>query len=182
MTRRILGAVLASALLTAPAAAQSDSLPHAGYPVATDTSHWVTSRYDAKYDKTVLELKRLMLDSTLSLTALVALDGAPVRKEAPGVTLALWSTAPRGALAADPRLALELDGRRIELRKLWIPPTIRTPYTEGGLGGTDLNRWLALASAHEAAIIVGDRRFVLPADYMEGVREFTARMKPAVAR
>lgn len=183
MTRRIFGALLATALIASPAAAQSDSLPHAGYPAATDTSGWVTSRYDAKYDKTVLELKRLTLDSTLSLTALVALDGAPVRKEAPGVTLSVWSTAPRGTLAADPSLALELDGRRVALRKLWVPPDpIRAPYTEGGLGGMDLNHWLALASAREAAIIVGARRFVLPADYMAGVREFTARMKPVAAR
>ena len=181
MTRRIFGALLATVLLASPAAAQSDTLAHGGYPPATDSSAWVTSRYDAQYDKTVLELKRLTLDSTLSLTALVALDGAPVRTEAPGVTLSLWSTAPRGTLAADPSVALELDGRRLALRKLWIPPTIRAPYTEGGLGGMDLNHWLALASAHEAAIIVGGRRFVLPADYMAGVRQFTARMKP-VAR
>ena len=54
----------------------------------------VEVRYDSQYDKTVLQLIPVALDSTLSMTALVALDGKAVTTPATGVVLTLWSIAP----------------------------------------------------------------------------------------
>ena len=50
------------------------------------------------------------------------------------------------------------------------------------MGGMDLNPWLALASAHSAAIEIGAKRYPLRECFRKGLREFTARMRPAVAR
>ena len=63
-----------------------------------------------------------------------------------------------------------------------IPTSTRKPYTEAGMGGMDLNPWLALASAHSAAIEIGAKRYPLRECFRKGLREFTARMRPAVAR
>jgi hypothetical protein len=44
----------------------------------------------------------------------------------------------------------------------------------------NLNVWLALAGARSAALEVGTIRYPLPAQFLDGLREFAARMRPMI--
>lgn len=159
--------------------AQAPSAEQHRYPPAPlEPSKLVHTRYDAQYDKSILQIDPIALDTTLAVSALVALDGRPVRKDAPGVVLTFWSTAPNRPLAAARRVTLTLDGTATELGDAWLTPQPRQGYTEVGMRSMPLDLWLNLASAREARIRIGTREFLLSAETQRAIQDFASRMSP----
>ncbi|HEV7705631.1 MAG TPA: hypothetical protein VGO46_15140 [Gemmatimonadaceae bacterium] len=151
------------------------------YPERVPPTHGlpVHADYDSKYDKTVLKLDPVPLDSTLSLSALVALDGRPVRKEAPGVVLTFWSVAPQKRFASNRAISVRVDDdSAMTIKDVWLTPTPKEGFSEVGMTGMSLPQWLELARAKHASVTVLNHRYELSRQLLDAIRDFASRMAP----
>jgi len=151
------------------------------YPPKTTATHGlrVHTDYDPQYDKTVLQLDPVHLDSTLQLSALVALDGREVTKEADGVVLTFWSTAPQKRFQENRAVVLQLDDAPpTALGPAWLEPNPRPGFSEIMLKSLSLEQWLGLAAAKRATVTVGDQHHVLAPRLLAAIRDFASRMAP----
>ncbi|MFI5231608.1 MAG: hypothetical protein ACHQSE_03745 [Gemmatimonadales bacterium] len=166
--------------LAMPLYGQSAAHPGRHYPAQPATpASGVHSDYDPKFDKTVLQLDPAPLDATLRISALVALDGRKVTKEAPGVVLTFWSTAPRKLFQDKRNVSLVIDhAAPISLGAAFLQPNPRPGYTEILMSSTSLDQWLVLAKARTATLSVGDFSYDLTPELLAAIHDFASRMAP----
>lgn len=177
---RPVSAVLALFTISSSLLGQSSSRVARHYPPAGARIAGVHAEYDALRGKTVLQLDPMPLDASLRLSALVALDGQIVRKEAPGVVLTLWSTAELTRFHERRAVTLALDGARpVSLGSAELVSKPRPGFTEILLTSVSLDQWLALASAHKAKFTVGDFSYELKPQLLAAIRDFASRMAPS---
>lgn len=177
---RCLSLLILLALLGSPLSAQAPDTTLRAYPAQSGmASRLVGAQYDSQYDKTVLRLGPVALDSTLSMSALVALDGRVVTKAADGVVLTFWSTAADRPLATNRAVVLSLGATDFDLGAAWLTPQPRPGYIEVCMKSLSLGLWLAFASSEMASVRVGGRTFPVTAEIREAVRDFASRMAPA---
>jgi hypothetical protein len=151
------------------------------YPARTPATHGLSvhAEYDPQYNKTVLQLDPAPLDSTLRVSALVALDGREVTKEADGVVLTFWSTSPQKRFQENRAVILQLDDASpINLGPAYLLPNPRPGITEIMMKSLSLEQWLAIATAQRAALSIGDQHYVLTAPLIAAIRDFASRMAP----
>jgi hypothetical protein len=177
---RLTPTILIALLLSAPLRGQDSTNTVRHYPprpaVAAAGVH---SDYDPKYDKTVLQLDPAPLDATLRLSALVALDGRDVRKEAAGVVLTFWSTAPQKRFQDKRNVSLAIDGAApIALGAAFLQPDPRPGFSEILMSSTSLDQWLMLAKARTARLTVGNFSNDLTPQLLAAIRDFASRMAP----
>jgi hypothetical protein len=176
---RVSTIALIAILCAARLGAQAPSPPPRRYPPApVEPSRAVHAQYDPESDKTVLRLDPIVLDSTLMVSALVALDGRIVRKEADGVVLTFWSTAPGRPLARGRNVSLTHDGTATDLGEAWLTPQPRAGFTEVAMTSVSLDTWLAFASASEVRLRIGARDFAISEEARHALCEFASRMSP----
>lgn len=173
----VLLGVLASA---APLSGQDSTHAIRHYPARPVVpARGVHADYDAKFDKTVLQLDPDPLDATLRVSALVALDGREVRKEAPGVVLTFWSTGSPKQFQNKRDVSLAIDGGRpIPLGAAFRQPNPRPGFSEILMSSTSLDQWLMLAAARRATLTIGDFSYDLKPDLLAAIRDFASRMAP----
>jgi len=172
-----------AALVASRAAIAQTSAARIAYPDRQPPSAAVRFECDAKFDKTVLRLGPLPLDSTLALSALVALDGCDsVHKAAPGVVLTLWSTSPVQRFQTDRTLRIRRDGAVPDsLRPAQLVSQPRPGFTEVMMGSMSLDLWLAIAQSRKVEITVGTQSYVLSPEVVAAIRDFASRMAPGRA-
>jgi hypothetical protein len=151
------------------------------YPVKTPATHGLSvhADYDPQYNKTVLRLDPVPLDSTFRVSALVALEGRDVVKEADGVVLTFWSTWPLKRFQQNRAVTVQLDDASpTDLGTAYLFPNPRPGFSEILMKSVSLEQWLAIASAQRATLTVGDQRYVFSPRLLAAVRDFASRMAP----
>jgi hypothetical protein len=177
---RLYSSILVAGLaLARPLVAQDSAQPVRHYPQRPSApAAGVHAEYDSQYDKTVLQLDPTPLDSTLRLSALVALDGRDVRKEADGVVLTFWSTSLERRFQEHRGVTIALDGGGpTSLGAAWVQPNPRDGFSEVLMKSLSVDQWLALASARTATITLGDKSYSLQ-PLLAAIRDFASRMAP----
>ena len=171
--------LLSLTVVSSPLLSQAPDTSLRAYPARGAASGRVETEHDPQQNKTILQLAPVALGSTLSMTALVALDAGTSRAPPNGVVLTLWSTAADRPLARDRTIALTLGSASFDLGTAWLTPQSKAGYTEVAMKAVPLGLWLALAKVDTAALRVGDRSFPLSAETLSAIREFASRMAPA---
>lgn len=139
----------------------------------------ITATYDPQYNKTVLRAEPFVLDSTMSLSVLTALDGRTVTKPAPSVVLTFWSTGPVGSYAPNHRVRVILNrSDTLDLGDAWLSPQHSPEYNEVLLKSSFLGRFLAIANASSVTFLVGPSVFPLSHVQLVGFQDFASRMAP----
>lgn len=177
---RSLSALTFVLTLAASAAAQDSSRAVRVYPAHPPTpSRGVHADYDPQYDKLVLQLDPTPLDQTFGVSALVALDGRDVRKDADGVVLTFWSVTPQKRFQQNRTVTLSInDGAPADLGAAYLQPNPRQGFTEILMKSVSLDRWLALADARSAKLTVGELSYTVRPEILAAIRDFASRMKP----
>ena len=168
------------AVLAAPLCAQDSSRAPRHYPTppAAPASE-VHSEYDPQYDKTVLQLDLVPLDRSVGISALVALDGREVRKEADGVVVTIWSVASEKRYQQDRHISLSIDGAAsVDLGQAYLQPNPRRGFTEVLMKSFSLDQWLQLAAARSAKLGIGETTYELSPQLLTAIRTFASRMEP----
>lgn len=177
---RFICAIALLAALSTSGAAQDSTPASRHYPTRPSApSRGVHADYDPQYDKLVLQLDVAPLDESLGISALVALDGRNIRKEADGVVLTFWSVAPQKRFQQARAVTLSInDAPPIDLGAAYLQPNPCPGFTEILLKGVSLDQWLALAEAPAAKLTVGDLSYALSPELLAAIRDFASRMKP----
>ena len=172
--------ILITLMLATPLQGQDSTHAVRHYPPAPVLpAAGVHSEYDPKFDKTVLQLDPEPLDATLRLSTLVALDGREVRKDAPGVVLTFWSTAPEKRFQDKRNVTLIIDGAApIALGAAFLQPNPRPGFSEILMSSTSLDQWLTLAKARSARLTIGNFSYNLTPELLAAIRDFASRMTP----
>lgn len=152
------------------------------YPPPRAYTHplMITTDYDPQYNKTVLRTEPFVLDSTISLSVLTALEGRTVIKPATSVVMTFWSTGPAGRYAPNHRVRVILNrSDTLDLGNAWLAPDHRPEYTEVLLKSSFLGQFLAIANASAVTFLVGPTTLPLSHAQVEGLRDFASRMAPS---
>jgi hypothetical protein len=155
------------------------------YPVKQPATHGLSvhADYDPQYNMTVLQLDPVSLDSTFRVSALVALEGHDVAKEADGVVLTFWSTSSEKHFQQNRAVTLQLDDASpTDLGNAYLVPNPRPGFSEIMMKSVSLEQWLAIAAAKRATLTIGDQRYVFSPRLLAAVRDFASRMTPANPR
>jgi hypothetical protein len=140
----------------------------------------ITASYDPQYNKTVLKTEPFVLDSSISLSVLTALEGRTVTKSASSIVLTFWSTGPAGRYAPNHKIRVILNrSDTLDLGNAWLAPEHRPEYTEVLLKGSFLGQFLAIANASAVTFVVGPSALPLTHAQVEGLRDFASRMAPS---
>lgn len=152
------------------------------YPPSRAYQHplTITADYDPQYNKTVLKTEPFVLDSTISLSVLTALDGRTVTKPATSVVMTFWSTGPAGRYAPNHKVRVILNrSDTLDLGNAWLAPDHRPEFTEVLLKSSFLGQFLAIANASAVTFLVGPTTLPLSHAQVEGLRDFASRMAPS---
>jgi hypothetical protein len=172
--------LLVSCLVPPSAPAQS-GIDSTTYPPRLAYRHALSiiAPYDGAQDKTVLQIEPFPLDSSVSLSALTALDGRRPVKPPSSVVLTFWSTGPVGRYAADRSVRAILNGTdSLDLGNAWLTPQPKPGYAEVLLKGLSPGKLLAMANASTVLIRLGPSTFMLTDPQLQGLRDFASRMAP----
>jgi hypothetical protein len=171
--------VLLTLVFSAPLLAQDSANARQYPPKPATRGVGVHVQYDPQYDKSVLQLDPTPLDATLRLSALAALDGRPVRKEADGVVLTFWSTAPAKRFQDKRTVSLSLDGAAaVSLGSASLVANPRPGYTEILMKSVSLDQWLAISKAGSVRLWVADVAYDFSPQLIASIRDFASQMAP----
>jgi len=171
-----------SALLVAPSALPGQArVDSTTYPARRAYHHSLSIlvSYDPSQDKTVLQIEPFPLDSSVSLSALTALDGRGFGKPPTSVVLTFWSKGPVGRYASDRSVVVILNGTdSLSLGNAWLAPQPKPGYSEVLLKGLLPGKLLAIVNASTVSMRLGSSVFAITDAQLQGLRDFASRMAP----
>ena len=180
-TLKLLVMAVSAPLVAASALTAQGGLDSTTYPARRAYRHAlsIVAPYDAGHDKTVLQIAPFPLDSSVSLSALTALDGRRPGKPPTSVVLTFWSKGPVGRYASDRSVVAILNGTdSLSLGTAWLTPQPTPGYNEVLLQGLSPGKLLAIVNASIVSIRLGSSVFAMTDAQLQGLRDFASRMAP----